>query len=147
MKMAKLMLLLSILSTPGWAAPRIEVFKSPTCGCCEAWVHHLQENGFDVSVQETQNLQPVKERAHIPPGKGSCHTSFIEGYVVEGHVPASDIKRLLEERPEAQGLTVPRMPIGSPGMEMGKRRDAYKVLLFQQDGSTEVFSEYPEIRE
>ena len=143
MKLPKLFALLAFLSPVAWSAPQIEVFKSPTCGCCGAWVKHLEENGFEVSVQETSNLQPVKERALIPPGKGSCHTGFIEGYVVEGHVPASDIKRLLEERPKAQGLTVPRMPAGSPGMEMGDRRDAYEVLLFQQDGSTEVFNEYP----
>lgn len=119
----------------------LEVYKSPTCGCCGAWVDHMKENGYTVEVHETDNLQPIKEKAGILPGGGSCHTAFIDGYVIEGHVPASDVDRLLAERPEGKGLTVPGMPVGSPGMEMGDRVDAYDVLLFDENG-TAVFSHH-----
>ena len=120
----------------------LEVYKSPTCGCCGAWVDHMKANGYEVVVHEQQNLQSIKEKAGILPGQGSCHTAFIGDYVIEGHVPASDVDRLLAERPDAKGLTVPGMPVGSPGMEMGDRVDAYDVLLFDEN-STEVFSHYP----
>ena len=122
--------------------PVLEVYKSPTCGCCGAWVDHMKENGYDVVVHEQQNLQSIKEKAGILPGQGSCHTAFIDGYAIEGHVPAADVDRLLAERPDARGLTVPGMPVGSPGMEMGDRKDAYDVLLFDENG-TEVFSHHP----
>lgn len=120
----------------------LEVYKSPTCGCCGDWVDHMKDNGYQVVVHEQQNLQSIKEKAGILPGQGSCHTAFIEGYAIEGHVPAADVDRLLAERPDARGLTVPGMPVGSPGMEMGDRVDAYDVLLFDETG-TEVFSHYP----
>ena len=120
----------------------LEVYKSPTCGCCGAWVEHMEANGYTVNVHEQQNLQSIKEKAGILPGTGSCHTAFIDGYAIEGHVPASDVDRLLKERPEGKGLTVPGMPAGSPGMEMGDRKDAYDVLLFDENG-TEVFSHHP----
>ncbi len=122
--------------------PVLEVYKSPTCGCCGAWVDHMKENGYDVVVHEQQNLQSIKEKAGILPGQGSCHTAFIDGYAIEGHVPAADVDRLLAERPDARGLTVPGMPVGSPGMEMGDRVDAYDVLLFDE-GGTAVFSHHP----
>lgn len=131
-----------LLSGAAAANPEIEIFKSPSCGCCTKWADYLKDNGFDVKLKETENLNPIKMSARIPAGKGSCHTAFIDGYVIEGHVPAEDIKRLLEEKPDAQGLTVPGMPVGSPGMEMGARKDAYQVLIFQKDGTTEVFSEH-----
>ena len=120
----------------------LEVYKSPTCGCCGAWVDHMKENGYTVEVHDTENMQPIKEKAGILPGGGSCHTAFIDGYVIEGHVPASDVDRLLAERPEGKGLTVPGMPVGSPGMEMGDRVDAYDVLLFDENGMA-VFSHHP----
>ncbi|MGJ3256273.1 MAG: DUF411 domain-containing protein [Alcanivorax sp.] len=120
----------------------LEVYKSPTCGCCGAWVDHMKDNGYQVVVHEQQNLQSIKEKAGILPGQGSCHTAFIGDYVIEGHVPASDVDRLLAERPDGKGLTVPGMPVGSPGMEMGDRVDAYDVLLFDENG-TEVFSHHP----
>lgn len=143
MKAPIVVILISLMSPAlGWTQPLVEVFKSPRCGCCTKWVDHLRANGFDVKVEETDNLQPIKEKALIPAGKGSCHTAFVDGYVIEGHVPASDIKRLLEEKPTAQGLTVPGMPIGSPGMEMGDQKAKYEVLMFQDDGATEVFSQH-----
>ena len=121
---------------------RLEVYKSPTCGCCGAWVDHMKEHGYTVEVHDTDNMQAIKEKAGILPGGGSCHTAFIDGYVIEGHVPASDVDRLLAERPEGKGLTVPGMPVGSPGMEMGDRVDTYDVLLFDEDGMA-VFSHHP----
>ncbi|AFT68741.1 putative metal-binding protein [Alloalcanivorax dieselolei B5] len=129
------------LASMAASAASLEVYKSPTCGCCIKWVEHMRENGFDVKVHETHNLQPIKEKAGLRAGLGSCHTAFIDGYTIEGHVPAKEVKRLLEERPEAVGLTVPAMPIGSPGMEMGDRQDPYEVLLFDEKG-TEVYAQY-----
>ncbi|GAA5131431.1 DUF411 domain-containing protein [Alloalcanivorax gelatiniphagus] len=124
------------------AAGTLEVYKSPSCGCCTAWAEHMRDNGFEVEVHNTENLQSIKEKAGLKPGMGSCHTAFIDGYAIEGHVPAEDVKRLLEQRPDAHGLTVPGMPVGSPGMEMGDRRDAYKVLLYGEDG-VRVFATHP----
>ncbi|MEQ9507477.1 MAG: DUF411 domain-containing protein [Alloalcanivorax xenomutans] len=129
------------LASMAASAASLEVYKSPTCGCCIKWVEHMRENGFDVKVHETQNLQPIKEKAGLRAGLGSCHTAFIDGYTIEGHVPAKEVKRLLEERPEAVGLTVPAMPIGSPGMEMGDRQDPYQVLLFDDKGA-KVYAQY-----
>ncbi|WP_244505470.1 DUF411 domain-containing protein [Methyloceanibacter stevinii] len=101
------------------ASPAIEIWKSPTCGCCQKWADYLTENGFDVSAKNTTQgmLNRIKAQAGIGPKLSSCHTARIDGYTIEGHVPADDIKRLLEERPDAIGLTVPDMPLGSPGME------------------------------
>ena len=123
---------------------RLEVYKSPTCGCCGAWVDHMKEHGYTVEVHDTDNMQAIKEKAGILPGGGSCHTAFIDGYVIEGHVPAADIRRILEERPDAVGLAVPGMPYGSPGMGPEDDREAYDVFLIRKDGSTEVFSSYAE---
>ena len=117
------------------------VHKSPTCGCCEVWVNHLKQNGFRVDVRNHDNLNPIKERLGGPYGKGSCHTAEIGGYVIEGHVPASDIKRLLAEKPDAKGLVLPGMPIGSPGMEVaGAPVRPYTVELVKRDGSTAGYS-------
>ena len=130
------------LASMAASAASLEVYKSPTCGCCIKWVEHMRENGFDVKVHETQNLQPIKEKAGLRAGLGSCHTAFIDGYTIEGHVPAEDVRRLLEQKPDAHGLTVPAMPVGSPGMEMGDRQDDYQVLLYGEDG-VKVFAEHP----
>lgn len=124
------------------AAQSIHVYKSPTCGCCEDWVKHLEANGFEVDVTETQNLNPIKHDAGLTPALASCHTAFVGDYVIEGHVPASDIQRLIADAPKARGLSVPGMPIGSPGMEMGDRKDPYQVLLFNNQGQTRIFSEH-----
>lgn len=124
------------------AAQSIHVYKSPTCGCCTDWVKHLEENGFDVEVTETDNLNPIKVDAGLTPALASCHTAFIGDYVIEGHVPASDIQRLIADAPKATGLSVPGMPMGSPGMEIGDRKDPYTVVLFNKAGQTRVFAEY-----
>ena len=120
----------------------IHVYKSPTCGCCTDWVDHLKENGFQVEVTETNNLNPIKIDAGLTPSLASCHTAFIGDYVIEGHVPANDIRQLIAESPKAKGLAVPGMPVGSPGMEMGDRKDHYQVLMFNESGQTRVFSEH-----
>ena len=120
----------------------IHVYKSPTCGCCTDWVKHLEDNGFEVEISEVDNVTPVKIEAGLTPALASCHTAFINDYVIEGHVPADDIKRLLSQAPQARGLSVPGMPAGSPGMEMGDRKDPYQVLLFNANGQTRVFAEH-----
>jgi hypothetical protein len=119
----------------------ITVYKSPTCGCCTKWVSHLQEKGFEVETTDLKDLRVVKSMSGIKPEQASCHTAKVGGYVIEGHVPAEDIKRLLAERPDARGLTVPGMPLGSPGMEH-PNPDHYQVLLLGNDGSTAVFAEH-----
>ena len=123
------------------AAPVIEVFKSESCGCCGAWVEHLKANGFTTRVVNVENPSDYRERGGIPDKLGSCHTGMVQGYAIEGHVPASDIKRLLAQKPKARGLAVPAMPLGSPGME-GPRKDPYDVLLVQANGQTKVFKHY-----
>ena len=122
----------------------IEVWKSATCKCCGAWVKHLEANGFAVTVNDvdTGALAALKRQVGVGDQLASCHTAKIEGYVVEGHVPSSDIKRLIAERPDATGLTVPGMPVGSPGMEQGAEFEPYDVLLIKKDGATEVFAKH-----
>lgn len=121
--------------------PSVLVHKSPTCGCCAAWVEHLRRSGFTVQVQESNDLEPVKKRLGVPAGKGSCHTAEVGGLVVEGHVPAADIKRLLSARGNARGLVVPGMPMGSPGMESPDGRvQPYTVEKINADGSTSPFA-------
>jgi len=102
----------------------------------------MEENGFEVTATDTDNMGQIKADAGLLPGLGSCHTAFVGGYVIEGHVPADDVKRLLSEAPRATGLSVPGMPIGSPGMEAGDRMDHYKVILFNDLGQTRVFAEH-----
>ncbi|MDP4547774.1 DUF411 domain-containing protein [Marinobacter sp. MDS2] len=126
----------------GGAAPSIHVYKSPTCGCCGDWIDHLEENGFEVTATNSNDMGRIKAEAGLIPGLGSCHTAIVNDYVIEGHVPADDIKRLLSEAPKATGLSVPGMPAGSPGMEMGDRKDHYKVILFNEQGQTRVFAEH-----
>jgi hypothetical protein len=123
--------------------PGVTVHKSESCGCCKLWVERLRDAGFTVEVRDEDNLSAVKQRVGIPFGMGSCHTAEVEGYFVEGHVPVEDIKRLLRERPDAKGLTVPGMPAGSPGMEVPSGEvQPYEVLLVARDGSTTTFSRH-----
>jgi hypothetical protein len=135
-------LLAVLFSGAGWAEePKVTVYKTPTCGCCSKWVSHLEQNGFEVETVDLQNLRMIKSMSGVTPEHASCHTATVEGYVVEGHVPADDIRRLLKERPDVKGLTVPGMPHGSPGMETG-RQDPYQVLTFDDAGRTEVFAQH-----
>lgn len=121
------------------AGPLVEVWKSPTCGCCSKWIDHLRANGFEVRAHDVADVVPVKRRLGVPHGMGSCHTATVGGYVIEGHVPAESIRRLLRERPsDARGLAVPGMPVGSPGME-GPRPVDYDVLVFDDRGGAAVF--------
>ena len=115
-------------------APTLTVFKSPTCGCCAMWVEHMEAAGFTVVTKDRDDMAAVKDSLGLPSDLASCHTGVVDGYVVEGHVPAEQVARLLEETPEALGLAVPGMPIGSPGMEMGDRRDPYDVLMVAASG-------------
>lgn len=118
----------------------IIVHRSPSCGCCGGWVDHLRTAGFEVTVNMTEDLGPVAGRLGVPEQLRSCHTGEAGGYFVEGHVPAADVARLLAERPDARGIAVPGMPLGSPGMEAGERRQRYDTLLVARDGSTSVFA-------
>ena len=124
------------------AAPKIRVFKTPTCGCCANWVQHLKGNGFDVAVKEVPDTGEYRRQYGVPEKLMSCHTGVVEGYALEGHVPAAEIQRLLKERPKAKGLAVPGMPMGSPGME-GSMSQAYSVILFDSEGHTSVYKSYP----
>lgn len=127
------------------SAPSIEVWKSATCQCCGKWVAHLEANDFAVKTNATDTaaLKAIKRDAGVPEKLDACHTGKIDGYVIEGHVPASDIKRLVAERPDAIGLTVPGMPQGSPGMEQADGKiQAYDVLLIKKDGTTEIFASH-----
>jgi hypothetical protein len=138
-------LLIGSLAQASWAAPAtsvIDVYKSPTCGCCNKWIDHLKANGFGVRSYDTDNVAQHKARLGVPPGYGSCHTAEVDGYVIEGHVPAREIKRLLKEKPRARGLVVPAMPVGSPGMEADGRKDPYKVFLVIRNGSTRTYVQY-----
>lgn len=123
----------------------IDVKKTNGCGCCLAWMEHLEENGFAPTGEDmfAGLLVRFKLDNGVPQRMVSCHTGLIERYVIEGHVPAADIRRLLSERPDAVGLAVPGMPLGSPGMDQSRWREAYDVFLINNDGSTEVFSSYP----
>jgi len=126
-------------------APVIEVLKQASCGCCGGWVARMQEAGFTVNVQNVSGdaLYAAKEAAGFSGDLWACHTASVGGYTVEGHVPVSEITRLLGERPAALGIATPGMPTGSPGMEFGDERDAYDVLLVKLDGSTQVYATYP----
>lgn len=138
---------LGLLSVPAAAQrkqPLVEVWKSPTCGCCNDWMVHLQKNGFATKGYDEGNTAKRRE-VGMPVALGSCHTAVVEGYVIEGHVPAAEIARLLKERPRALGLSVPQMPIGSPGMdgpEYGGQKDQYDVLLVEKNGRSRRYARY-----
>jgi hypothetical protein len=123
--------------------PAVQVYKDPTCGCCAIWVEHLRKAGFTASVNDVGDLNAVKTKYGVPQRARSCHTAFVDGYVIEGHVPAADVQRLLKQRPAVVGLAVPGMPIGSPGMEVaGMKPQAYDVLAFDKAGQTTVFASH-----
>ena len=118
------------------------VYKTESCGCCLGWVRHMEAAGFRVEVHNEKNLDPIKRALGVPANLESCHTAKIGRYYVEGHVPAEDVKRLLAERPNALGIAVPKMPIGSPGMEQGNRVEPYDVLLVQRNGKSTVYARH-----
>lgn len=124
------------------ALPELVVYKTPTCGCCTAWVDHVRAAGFKVRTVEVEDTGPIAARHAVPDQLRSCHTAIVEGYAIEGHVPARDIRRLLAQRPAIAGIAVPGMPVGSPGMEMGERRDPFTVVAFTRDGRAGAFATY-----
>ena len=121
----------------------IAVWKNPDCGCCHEWVAHLRKTGFEVVTHDVKDTAPIRQKLGLPAKFGSCHTASLGDYVIEGHVPAQELRRLLREKPQARGLAVPGMPVGSPGMEMGTASDAYDVLLVLTDGSSRIYQSYP----
>ena len=126
----------SAAAVPADDLPEISVYKTPNCGCCSKWVDHLEENGFTVATYDMHNVTPRKDRLGVPQQLRSCHTATVGGYVVEGHVPADEIKRMLTDEPAISGLAVPGMPVGSPGMEIeGRPAESYIVAAFGPDGS------------
>jgi hypothetical protein len=140
---ALLLGMLAPLAVRAQKKTQITVYKTPSCGCCVDWIVHLEQNGFEVISQNVPKTGPYRLRFGVPPDMASCHTAVVDGYALEGHVPAQEIRRLLTERPKALGLAVPGMPVGSPGMEVeGTRRDAYDVMLFGADGSRKVYQHY-----
>lgn len=120
----------------------VTVYASPTCGCCHEWVKHLQSNGFSVKTELVDDVSVVKNKYKVPGRLQSCHTAIVGGYVVEGHVPATAIKKLLSQKPAVKGLAVPGMPIGSPGMEQGNMKEAYNVMSFTNQGKESVFMKF-----
>lgn len=144
----RLLTFLSLFAAAGFRAgaqkgPAVQVYKDPTCGCCALWVEHLRKAGFTATVTDVDDMNAVKTRHGVPRQARSCHTAVIGDYVVEGHVPAADVQRLLKQKPAVAGLAVPGMPIGSPGMEVaGMKPQPYDVLAFDKSGKTTVFAEH-----
>lgn len=138
-------LLLFAAAAASEALPTVKVYKSPTCGCCNAWIDHLKAHGFTVEAENRRDMERIKTENGIPTELRSCHTGFVGGYFVEGHVPAADLKRLLKERPKLAGLSVPDMPIGSPGME-GPNPEPYAVLAVEKGGGTRIWALHPAAR-
>lgn len=136
-----LLLALLVCVPSAQAGDEVEVYKSPTCGCCTKWIEHLKANGFAVMVHDQNDMAPIKSRLGVQPQFQSCHTATVGGYVVEGHVPAEDIRRLLKERPDIKGLAAPGMPQGSPGME-GPYKAPYEVVAIGRDDSARTFSKH-----
>ena len=123
-------------------AATLTVYKHPSCGCCGKWVEHAQKHGSTVKVVESEDMAAVKKRLGVPDKLASCHTSQVGGYFVEGHVPAADIKRLLAQKPKAAGISVPGMPLGSPGMEAGGQKQPYATVLVARDGKLSTFARH-----
>ncbi len=137
------LLLMLIAPAAAWSATVVEVWKSPTCGCCEAWIAHLQKAGFEVKTHDVADPGVVRAVRGVPSALASCHTAMVGGYVIEGHVPAGDIERLLKERPRITGLAVPGMPSAAPGMDVTTgSRAPYATLAIDPDGRTHVFAEH-----
>ena len=132
---------LALLAGAGVAsAATLEVAKTPTCGCCSAWIERMRSAGFTVKARDVADTTPIAKGAGVPDSMRSCHTTRVAGYVIEGHVPAADIRRLLAQKPRAIGLAAPGMPMGSPGMEMGGSKERYQVMLIGRDGRHTVWA-------
>lgn len=148
MKRVKILLSAILLATSisGQAEQAVDkeitVYRSPTCGCCGKWIDHVKQNHFVVKDIVSDNMQAIKQKYGVPDNLASCHTAIVDGYVIEGHVPATDIQKLLETKPEVVGISAPGMPMGSPGMEMGGRADDFDVVSFDKAGHVEVFAEH-----
>lgn len=139
--LSPLMLVLPLSPVMADAAPRVTVHKSPYCGCCKDWIDYLERNGFEVVANDTLEMEQIKERFHVPGAVASCHTAVVDGYVVEGHVPVNDIRRLLRERPAVAGISAPGMPQHSPGMGSETPR-GYNVVTFTEQGEIDLYSRY-----
>ena len=139
--MKKTILFLALITSSVFAmeGKTMTVYKSPSCGCCTKWIDIMKSKGFEVKTIETNEVNTIKQKAGLQAGQTSCHTAFVDGYVVEGHVDYSAVKKMLVEKPNIIGITVPGMPIGSPGMEQGNTKEAYDVLYVNKDGSTGVY--------
>jgi hypothetical protein len=124
-------------------AASVNVYRSPDCTCCGDWIDHLKKNGFQVQDFSTDDIEAVKQKYHVPNNLASCHTAIVNGYVIEGHVPADDIQRLLQEKSNVSGLSVPQMPVGTPGMEIGNKKDPFTVFSFAPQDNVVVFHDYP----
>lgn len=121
----------------------ITVYRSPSCSCCGDWIEHVQKHGFKIKQDiKTDEMEAIKQKYNLPPELASCHTAIINGYVIEGHVPADDIKRVLKQKLQLAGLAVPAMPIGTPGMEMGDTKQPFSVIAFNKKGEVQVFNSY-----
>nr|WP_294847750.1 DUF411 domain-containing protein [uncultured Sphingomonas sp.] len=139
----RLMLAIGLmLFTTAAHAANMTVVKSASCGCCSEWVKHVQAAGFSVKIINTDDIMTAKAKAGVPENLTSCHTALVNGYVVEGHVPAADIKKLLAAKPKAKGIAVAGMPMGSPGMEQGGRKQTYNTIIFRADGTQSVFARH-----
>lgn len=139
MKKTILSLMLITSSIFAMEGKTMTVYKSPSCGCCSEWIDIMKSKGFKVDVIETNEVNNIKQKVGLQAGQTSCHTAFVDGYVVEGHVDYSAVKKMLVEKPNILGITVPGMPIGSPGMEQGNTKQAYNILYVNKDGSTGVY--------
>lgn len=119
------------------------VFRSPTCGCCGKWVQHMKQNGFVIKDIQSEDMAAIKRKYAVPDDLQSCHTAIVDGHVVEGHVPAEDVRKLVQSGSVAYGVSVPGMPVGTPGMEMGAKKDAFDVVQFEKSGKQSVLHAYP----
>jgi hypothetical protein len=133
-----------LVGTPSFALGarpiRMVIYKSPTCGCCKKWVDHVKAAGFTTEVHDVDDVTPIKKKHGLPDELASCHTALVEGYVIEGHVPADLVQKLLKQKPALAGLAAPGMPMGSPGMEVGGQKDPYDIIAFDRKGKTSVYA-------
>ncbi len=145
MKLLKIFLIIGLTAVaPVKAEPAtdITVYRSPTCSCCGKWLAHLKQNNFTVKDMPTDDMQAIKAKYGVSDEMASCHTAIVDGYVVEGHVPADDIKAMLKTKPRLAGIAVPQMPVGTPGMEMGGKKDPYNVMSFDHENHYQVFKSH-----